>query len=108
MPGAAFGAWRPAMLVAAGAPLGVGIVSGEKSAWSNGIVDFEIEERFDQIGKALSTIVQTQEVMSRNLLSLAAVLEGHTKESDVRMTRIEHNLDLLIRAIPAEHTNGKN
>jgi hypothetical protein len=35
------------------------------------------------------------------------LLDHFARSSDTRMRRIEENLDALIRAITAEHSNGK-
>jgi len=78
-------------------------------------VDREVEERFDRIERLLTGVVQVQDAISKNMMSLSGVLELHIRESiergkqfDERMTRMEQNLDLLIRAITADHSNGKH
>jgi hypothetical protein len=79
------------------------------------------EERFERIEVALQAtaegLLQNQtllktvlEMQSRNQETLSAFMESisdYVDKADVRMKRIEENLDALIRAITAEHGNGK-
>jgi len=90
------------------------------------------EDRFERIERDLATLVQVQTLhqetvgqlmrsvgayidsssarMTRTEDSLARtreLLEHFVESSDIRMRRIEENLDALIRAITAEHSNGK-
>jgi uncharacterized protein with PIN domain len=79
------------------------------------------EERFERIEVALQAtsegLLQTQtllktvlEMQSRNQETLSAFMESisdYVDKADVRMKRIEENMDTLIRANTAEHGNGK-
>jgi hypothetical protein len=51
------------------------------------------------------------EAHARNQATLQTLMESVTRSvdaADARMRRIEENLDGLIRAIAAEHSNGKS
>jgi ABC-type transporter Mla subunit MlaD len=65
------------------------------------------EERFERIESGLAEVVQAQRVNSETLAELVQTVSRFVNSSDARMTRIEQNLDALIRAITAEHSNGK-
>jgi hypothetical protein len=55
----------------------------------------------------LKTVLEMQ---SRNQETLGGLMESIDRcavAADARMKRIEENLDALIRAITAEHSNGK-
>ena len=72
------------------------------------------EERFEQIESGLAAVVQAQrglvEVQRMNSQTLSELMQTVSRfvdSSDARMIRIEQNLDALIRAITAEHSNGK-
>jgi hypothetical protein len=79
------------------------------------------EQRFQQIEEALYKSV-TMQLETQGLLRNLVESQGRTQETisgfseslgryvdaaDARMKRIEENLDGLIRAITAEHGNGK-
>jgi N-acetylglucosamine kinase-like BadF-type ATPase len=60
-----------------------------------------------QIQALLKTLLESQ---SRNQATLGGLMESidrYVDAADARMKRIEENLDALIRAITAEHSNGK-
>ncbi len=86
------------------------------------------EERFAAIETGLQTTSQTlrtvaeSQALTQTLLKSVAEAQLHTQtmlgemaqsvtryvdSADARMKRIEANLDALIRAITAEHSNGK-
>jgi hypothetical protein len=72
------------------------------------------EERFEQIESGLAAVVQAQrgvvEVQRMNSETLSQLMQTvgrFVDSSDERMKRIEQNLEALIRAIAAEHSNGK-
>ena len=46
--------------------------------------------------------------LEEDLETMARSIVKYIDGSDARMTRMEQNLDLLIRAITTEHTNGKS
>jgi hypothetical protein len=82
------------------------------------------EERMERIERALGTLAQVQSVHAENLGQLIGAVNVHVdwshaaigeltttiskfvEGSDARMRRLEENLDALIRAITAEHSNG--
>ena len=66
-----------------------------------------VEERFERIETALAGTVEAQRIQAESLSQLTQVLSRDVDAADSRMKRIEDNLDGLIRAITAEHTNGK-
>ena len=66
------------------------------------------EERFEMIEKALTGVVQAQQVQADSLIHLTQIVSQFVDAADARMRRIEDNLDGLIRAITAEHGNGKS
>ena len=73
------------------------------------------EERFERIESGLAEIVTIQrrqaessELMTQSMSQLTQMISHYVDSADARMKRIEENLDGLIRAITAEHTNGKN
>jgi hypothetical protein len=65
------------------------------------------EERFERIESGLGAIVEVQRINSETLSQLMQTVGRFVDSSDARMKRIEQNLDALIRAITAEHSNGK-
>jgi hypothetical protein len=67
-----------------------------------------VEERFERIEKALAGTVESQRIQAESLSQLTQMLSRYVDAADSRMKRIEDNLDSLIRAITAEHTNGKS
>ena len=80
------------------------------------------EDRFQRIEGTLQAVAESQislqtamrgliEAQTRNQESLRVLTESigqYVVAADARMTRIETNLDGLIRAITAEHSNGKS
>jgi len=80
------------------------------------------EDRFQRIEGSLQALAESQlalqaaiggliEAQTRNQDKLRVLTESvsqYVSAADARMTRIETNLDGLIRAITAEHTNGKS
>ena len=65
------------------------------------------EERFEQIETVLFRSSQAQERLIVTVSQLAETVSHYADSADRRMKRIEENLDGLIRAITAEHGNGK-
>jgi hypothetical protein len=72
------------------------------------------DERFERIEKELASttsILRTvAEIQHRQAESMSQVTDSISKyidHSNARMGRLEENLDGLIRAITAEHGNGK-
>ena len=77
--------------------------------------DMTAEERFERIENELAVIVQAQHgiveaqrIQAETLGQLMQTIGAYVESSSARMKRIEDNLDGLIRAITAEHTNGKS
>ncbi|HJZ97729.1 MAG TPA: hypothetical protein VKE70_14565 [Candidatus Solibacter sp.] len=86
------------------------------------------EERFARIEEQLAVTVETLNVVAQSQVNLqtavravvdaasatqntvqqlAEKIDHYVDAADARMRRIEDNLDGLIRAITAEHSNGK-
>ncbi|MBZ5726448.1 MAG: hypothetical protein LAP87_15785 [Acidobacteriia bacterium] len=65
------------------------------------------EERFERIETALYGLVDAQRLGQQSLATLTESIARYADSADARMRRLEENLDGLIRAITAEHTNGK-
>jgi hypothetical protein len=65
------------------------------------------EERFERIEIALTGTAEAQQRQTESLSQLTQLIGKYVESADARMTRIEENLDGLIRAITAEHGNGK-
>jgi hypothetical protein len=72
------------------------------------------EDRFERIERTLSGLAEAQrglvEAQSRQADTLSGLMQtigSYVTSADARMKRIEENLDGLIRAITAEHRNGK-
>jgi hypothetical protein len=86
------------------------------------------QERFEHIERTLALTVEAQRVqaeyqtrvyeshlklqdtvieLTRTVSGYMDVVSRYVDAADVRMKRIEENLDGLIRAITAEHSNGK-
>ncbi len=65
------------------------------------------EERFERIDATLLRVAEMQERQAVALIELTGAISRHVDLADARMQQIEANLDGLIRAITAEHTNGK-
>jgi hypothetical protein len=84
-------------------------------------MDSETQTRFERIeadlagaGSILRTVAEIQQRQGQAMDSLTEALSSLTDRisayvdgADARMRRIEENLDGLIRAITAEHGNGK-
>ena len=73
-----------------------------------------IEERFEHIERSLAAVVAAQRIqaesqtkLTESLIELTQRISRYVDSADERMKRIEENLDGLIRAITAEHSNGK-
>ena len=72
------------------------------------------EQRFERIETDLAgatatlrVVAAAQERQAESLSALTQALSRFVDAADARMRRIEDNLDALIRAITAEHGNGK-
>jgi hypothetical protein len=57
---------------------------------------------------AIGGLIEAQTRNQDTLRVLTESVSQYVSAADARMTRIETNLDGLIRAITAEHTNGKS
>lgn len=66
------------------------------------------EERFERIETSMQALVELQTRTQTTIQTLAETVDHCVSAADARMKRIEENLDGLIRAITAEHSNGKN
>jgi hypothetical protein len=67
-----------------------------------------IENGWLEIQQALKAVIQVQTNTNERIASLAESIGVYVGAADARTRRLEDNLDALIRAITAEHSNGKN
>jgi ornithine carbamoyltransferase len=72
------------------------------------------EERFERIentlqaaADTLKTLAQSQARTQEAITDMAASIGKYVDAAEARTRRLEENLDALIRAITAEHSNGK-
>ena len=68
------------------------------------------ERNMDRLERVLEAVTNSQLNLKEDLETLAqsVIRLGQAAErADARMTRIEENLDLLIRAITRDHDNGR-
>ena len=57
---------------------------------------------------ATEGLVKAQTHTQEAIAGMAVSIGKYTEAADARMRRVEENLDGLIRAITAEHSNGKS
>jgi hypothetical protein len=57
--------------------------------------------------QTIGTVMQSQMRLQELLGTVTETMGRYVDASDARMKRIEENLDILIRAITAEHGNGR-
>ena len=67
-----------------------------------------IENGWLEIQQALKVVIQVQTNTNERIASLAESIGQYVDAADARTRRLEDNLDALIRAITAEHSNGKS
>ena len=67
-----------------------------------------IENGWLEIQQALKTVIQVQTNTTERIASLAESIGQYVDAAEARTRRLEDNLDALIRAITAEHSNGKS
>jgi hypothetical protein len=67
-----------------------------------------IENGWLDIQQALKSIIQVQTSANERMAGLAESIGRYVDAADARTRRLEDNLDALIRAITAEHSNGKS
>jgi hypothetical protein len=67
-----------------------------------------IEGSLQAVAEALRGLIEAQTRGQETLRILTESIGQYVGAADARMTRIEANLDGLIRAITAEHSNGKS
>jgi hypothetical protein len=65
----------------------------------------ENEQAIARVAAMLSQVVSMHERHQALLAGLTESISRYTDSADARMKRLEENLDGLIRAITAEHTN---
>jgi hypothetical protein len=77
-------------------------------------VDNESQARFERIESNLELVsvqlLRVSEGLERNIktqMELNESISRYVDAADARMKILEKNMDALIRAITAEHTNGK-
>ena len=66
-----------------------------------------IENGWLDIQQALKAVIQVQINTNQSLATIAESFGQYATAADARTRRLEENLDALIRAITAEHSNGK-
>ena len=66
------------------------------------------EERFQRIEESLIAVADSQTRTNQAMTTMADSVSRYVEAASARMTRLEENLDGLIRIITAEHSNGKN
>lgn len=66
------------------------------------------EERFTRIETSLAAAASLQEQLQWTMSSLVETVTRYVESADARARRLEESLDGLIRAITAEHSNGKS
>jgi hypothetical protein len=66
-----------------------------------------IENGWLDIQQALKAVIQVQINTNESLATIAESFGQYATAADARTRRLEENLDALIRAITAEHSNGK-
>ena len=66
-----------------------------------------IEADLSVMASALRGMAEAQQRLTASISQLTETVSLYTDSADRRMTRIEENLDGLIRAITADHSNGK-
>jgi septal ring factor EnvC (AmiA/AmiB activator) len=64
-------------------------------------------ESVNQLTGSVSQLTVSISQLTGSVSQLAEVVSHYIDGADARMKRIEENLDGLIRAITAEHTNGR-
>lgn len=67
-----------------------------------------IEANLDAATATLKLLAESQSRTQEAISDVARSISHYISSADARMTRIEENLDVLIRAITAEHRNGKS
>ena len=71
-------------------------------------MDREVQERFERIEMTLALVAESQLRLQQTVGGLAESIGHYIDASEARIGRIEANLDALIRAITAEHGNGRS
>ena len=66
-----------------------------------------IENGWLDIQQALKTVIQVQTNTIAEIGTIAESMGQFVDAANTRISRLEDNLDALIRAITAEHSNGK-
>ena len=67
-----------------------------------------IENGWLDIQQALKTVIQVQTNTIAEIGTIAESMGQFVDAANTRISRLEDNLDALIRAITAEHSNGKS
>ncbi|MGA2144990.1 MAG: hypothetical protein ABSH49_08505 [Bryobacteraceae bacterium] len=68
----------------------------------------QIENGWLDIQQALKAVIQVQTNTNQTITGLAESIGQYVGAAHARTRRLEDNLDALIRAITAEHSNGKS
>ena len=66
-----------------------------------------IENGWLDIQQALRAVIQAQINTNERIGTIAGAFSQFVDAANARTSRLEDNLDALIRAITAEHSNGK-
>jgi hypothetical protein len=61
----------------------------------------------EDIKTAMSGLIEAQTATQRSFATLNESISRYVDSADARTKRLEENLDALIKAITAEHSNGK-
>jgi ABC-type transporter Mla subunit MlaD len=80
----------------------------EETLSKNATMQQETQGQLRETQVLLRALVESQSRTQATISGLVESIGGYVDAADARMKRIEENLDGLIRAITAEHTNGKN
>lgn len=71
-------------------------------------VQANTDKRIDGLAESLKIVIQLQTNTNETISGLAESIGQYVDAADARTRRLEDNLDALIRAITAEHSNGKS
>lgn len=78
----------------------------EQASWRKANAEEQASWRKD-MKLAITGLIEAQTSTQKSLAGLTASISQYVDASDARLKRMEENLDGLIRAITAEHSNGK-
>jgi hypothetical protein len=70
--------------------------------WQGSLVNWQAD-----IKTAMAGLIEAQVATQRSITTLNESIARYVDSADARMKQIEASLDALLRAITAEHSNGK-